>query len=598
MASSAKRKTKPTRQATYRSWETTDQDEIKLRQKRAADEAMRIKAITPSTHPFTDYQVTRQTGTERSTYTVELRSLKERINTCTCPDFRKNGLGTCKHIEAVLNKQTSSRQRGIASPLVEVYMAREPSYRAAVLLPASRRLKAIGFMSQYLDAMGQFKSPWETTLLVMLDDLERATPAVRKAVRISREVLEEADAIGRKQRLTAARDTLAKQLRDPQTAPAIVRHKLYDYQQAGMLHLAFTGRAMLADEMGLGKTVQAIAACKLLHDLEGIKRVLIVCPASLKTEWEEQIRKFTHLPTKLVYGSKPDRQNIYQNTEAFFVVTNYEQILQDLSDINTALCPDVVILDEAQRIKNWQTKTAQSIKQLAAPYAFVLTGTPLENRIDEIYSLTEFIDRHVFGSLFRFNRDFYTFDDRGRVSGLKNMRQLHERLHPIMLRRRKDQIADQLPQRVDNNYFVKMSPSQQERYDELQQPVASMVSIAKRRPLSPKEMERLQRMLGCMRMLCDSAYVLDQETKVAPKIDALLSILDDIWTDQPERKVIVFSEWERMLYLLAQALENEQLDYAWHTGSVAQHKRRDEINRFKTTRPTNCSSPPTRAQQA
>jgi SNF2 family DNA or RNA helicase len=86
----------------------------------------------------------------------------------------------------------------------------------------------------------------------------------------------------------------------------------------------------------------------------------------------------------------------------------------------------------------------------------------LENRIDEIYSLTEFINPHVFGSLFRFNRDFYTFDDRGRVSGLKNMRQLHERFTLVMLRRRKDQIADQLPQRVDNNYFVKMSPSQQE----------------------------------------------------------------------------------------------------------------------------------------
>src|SRR5690606_12714390 len=129
---------------------------------------------------------------------------------------------------------------------------------------------------------------------VLLRDLLAAPADVQAGMRVSREVRDHVDVLERRQRLAAARKKLAEQLRNPETAPPIVRHRLYDYQQEGMLHLAFTGRALLADEMGLGKTVQAIAACKLLRDLEGVRRVLIVCPASLKTEWEEQIRKFTN----------------------------------------------------------------------------------------------------------------------------------------------------------------------------------------------------------------------------------------------------------------------------------------------------------------
>lgn len=542
---------------------------------------MRAKRLGDADHPFVDYEVVRTSDDDPRAYVVELRSLTEAANTCTCPDFVKNGLGTCKHVEYVLSKVPKSRRKRPASPFAEVYMRRDPEFQAGVQVPDSLPVRPREFMARYLTLAGELKAPWETTLLVLLRDLDEADEEVRGMVRVSREVRNEASRIRRRQRLDAARKEMEERLRDPESAPAIVRHRLYDYQQEGMLHLAFTGRAMLADEMGLGKTVQAIAACKVLRDLEGIRRVLVVCPASLKTEWEEQIRKFTNLSARLVYGSKPQRDQLYEQTDAFFVVTNYEQVLRDLDSINAFLAPEVVILDEAQRIKNWQTKTAQSIKRLAAPYAFVLTGTPLENRIDEIYSLTEFVNPRIFGSLFRFNRDFYTFDDRGRAKGLKNMRELHRRLSPVMLRRRKDQIADQLPERVDNNYFVRMSPGQRTRYEEYEQPVATLINIAKKRPLRREEMDKLQRLLACMRMVCDSLYVLDKETKVSPKIDELLAVLQDIWSAEPLRKVLVFSEWERMLYLLAQALENEGFDYAWHTGSVPQDKRRDEINRFK-----------------
>ena len=134
-----------------------------------------------------------------------------------------------------------------------------------------------------------------------------------------------------------------------------------------MLHLAFTERALLADEMGLGKTIQAIAACALLHRLGKAARVLVVTPASLKTEWEEQIQRFTALPYQLVFGGRAARLAAYGKAP-FFTIVNYEQMLADALRSTRGNKPDVVVLDEAQRIKNWSTKTTQAIKRLRSRY--------------------------------------------------------------------------------------------------------------------------------------------------------------------------------------------------------------------------------------
>ena len=359
----------------------------------------------------------------------------------------------------------------------------------------------------------------------------------------------------------------------------LVKHRLYPYQQEGMLHLAFTGRALLADEMGLGKTVQAIAACELLRRTRDIRRVLVICPASLKGEWEEQIAKFTDLPSHIIQGPRAKRLQQYDGS-AFFFLANYEQVRPDVEEINTTLAPDVIILDEAQRIKNWQTKTATSVKRLKSPYAFVLTGTPVENRIDEIYSIAQFLDPQLFGPLFRFNRDFYELDEKGRAIGYKNLDRLHERLQPILLRRRKEDVEGELPGRTVNTYFVPMHKEQTLRYDEYEAKVARLAAMARKRPLRKEEMERLQQYLACMRMLCDTPYILDPDCRISPKLKELGNILQEIMEDG-DHKIIIFSEWERMLQLVGEQTDEMGLGYAWHTGKVPQPQRRAEIRRFK-----------------
>jgi SNF2 family DNA or RNA helicase len=327
-----------------------------------------------------------------------------------------------------------------------------------------------------------------------------------------------------------------------------LRHPLYPYQQEGVLHLAFNERSLLADDMGLGKTVEAIGACELLRQTRNVERVLVVCPVSLKTEWEEQISRFSKMPSRTIWGLRPARLKMYRKS-SFFYLCNYEQIRSDVRDINRILAPDIVILDEAQRIKNWQTKTAKSVKQLSSPYAFVLTGTPLENRIDELYSIVEFLNPRIFGPLFRFNREFYELDEKGRPAGYKNLEEMHRRIRPILLRRRKDEVEEQLPGRTVNNYFVNMEKEQRARYDEYRDRVARLLAVTRRRPLKKEEVQMLQKWLACMRMLCDTPYILDRDCRICPKLPELADILEDV-TASNGRKVLIFSEWERMLHLV------------------------------------------------
>jgi SNF2 family DNA or RNA helicase len=325
--------------------------------------------------------------------------------------------------------------------------------------------------------------------------------------------------------------------------------------------------------------VQAIAACELLARRKDIARVLVVCPASLKAEWEEQIARFTDRPTRPVFGPRPARLAAYRDP-AFFTIVNYEQVLNDAQDMNDILRPDVIVLDEAQRIKNWQTKTARRVKSLRSPYAFVLTGTPIENRIDELYSIVQYLDPELLGPLFRFNRDFYQLDERGRPIDYKNLAELRQRLASVMLRRRKADVESELPGRTVKNFFVPMVDEQRVRYEDYRKPAAVLLAKAQRRPLLPAEFEQLMILLACMRMICDTPAILDPTCRISPKLEELEGILGDL-LEEPDRKIIVFSEWERMLELVRELAAEMGVEVAWHTGSVPQQRRRAEIMRFK-----------------
>jgi hypothetical protein len=326
-----------------------------------------------------------------------------------------------------------------------------------------------------------------------------------------------------------------------------------------------------------------VAACALLHHLGKATRVLVVTPASLKTEWEEQIRRFTTLSLQLVFGPRSARLKAYTAAEPpFFTIVNYEQVVTDTLDINHHLKPDIVVLDEAQRIKNWATKTAQAVKRLQSRFAFVLTGTPIENRIDELYSIVDFLDPSLLGPLFRFNREFYQLDENGRPKDYQNLAALRQRVRPVLLRRRKRDVETELPDRTDRQHFIKLTQAMRNEYDEYKAEVSKLVQISLRRPLTKKESDLLMIFLGMMRMICDSPSIIKgHDCQDCPKLDELAGILDEALAD-PDVKVIIFSEWEGMLKKVRDWAQRQGIGYAWHTGSVPQQKRRAEITAFRS----------------
>ena len=571
---------------TAHNWRTTDEEEINRRRARAQAETFQISNTVPSHPVFSNFRIKSHSGL---TYSVEIRNVAERQFACDCVDFRINGLGTCKHVEAVLLhldgrfKRLFRAAAGQPSPRLDVVP--DPAAQSIRLLTNTGRTPAV--LREWFDANGALcaGSPEEAVAA-----LQRLAAKRLPNLRLSQELAPWLESRRQVEQRRQLRREYELRVQSGEWPTQETKVALFPYQREGMLHLAFTERALLADEMGLGKTIQAIAACALLRRLGLAKRVLVVTPASLKTEWEEQIQRFTDLPLQLVFGPRLQRLRAYHAAAAtpakdapappFFTIVNYEQMIADALDVNEHLRPDVVVLDEAQRIKNWDTKTSQAVKRLRSRYAFVLSGTPIENRIDEIHSLMDFLDPAVLGPLFRFNREFYLLDERGRPAGYQNLDQLHDRIRPFMLRRRKAEVETELPARTDRQFFVQLSAEQKGEYAEHEQIVTRLAHTARHRPLSQQEQEKLMRHLAMMRMVCDTNYILHPDQRACPKLVELEKILEEC-RENPEVKVLVFSEWERMLELVRELCDRVGIGFAWHTGSVPQRRRRGEINAFK-----------------
>ncbi len=513
-------------------------------------------------------------------YRVTIRSLKRRANICNCPDFQINQLGTCKHVEAVLHKIAKRNDyrkiQEMPAPLSYVYLAwvadDAPQIRVHRCSSLSPELE--GLLARSFDAAGCFSGQ-------LPDDFFRFVELVedRADLHLGDDALEYVRHLA----ATAAHRLRAEKIRGRILATngriPEVKAKLYPYQIEGVAFLAGTGRALLADDMGLGKTLQAIAAAGWLREHEGVRRVLVICPASLKHQWAREIERFTGQETQIIQGPTSDRGVQYRRAAAFFII-NYELILRDLSVINETLCPDLVIMDEAQRIKNWRTKIAAAVKRIPSRHAFVLWGTPLENRLEDLYSLMQVVDPKVLGPLWRYLVDFHVTDDRGKVLGYRNLSLLRKRLAPVMLRRDRRLVREQLPDKIVQRLDVVMTARQRELHDTAMSAAGRLAQIARTRPLTPSEQNRLLAALQQARMACNAAGLVDKETQGAPKLDELADILTEVCL-QSGLKAVVFSQWERMTQLVEARLTRLGLGCVRLHGGVPTAKRGELMDRFR-----------------
>ncbi|MFL5273859.1 MAG: SNF2-related protein [Anaeromyxobacteraceae bacterium] len=514
-------------------------------------------------------------------YLVTLRSLESAHNGCNCPDFATNLLGTCKHVEAVLHHLRADAPRRWKRAAAEaaqasyLHLVFEPSESVGLRLgsaarPAERRLAA-----KFFGPHGRLRGP----LADLWPELSRA--AVESGVEVPPEVVRLGERAAEAERLERRRRAVEAEVLAAGADQAGLRRKLYPYQVEGVAFLASRGRALLADEMGLGKTAQAIAAMTLLARRGEVRRTLVVCPASLKHQWLREIQQFTGVGAEdvsVVAGPREARQAAYAEAPPV-LITSYELARADEREL-ADLAPDLLVLDEAQRLKNWRTRTASVVKGLRSRFAFVLTGTPLENRLDDLYSLMQVVDPHRFGPLWRFNEEFTTLDRSGRPTGYRNLDRLRERIAPVMLRRRKEEVLKDLPDRLVSRLTVPMTPQQAALHADAEGSAARLLAILKRRPLSPIEEQRLMRAFQRMRMACDAAGLVDHKTKGAPKLDELERLLEEICLGDG-RKVVIFSEWERMQAMAAAVCERLGIGHVRLHGGVPSSARGRLIERFR-----------------
>ncbi len=528
---------------------------------------------------FSEFTVTNPQT--KGAYRVAIRGRNPGDNYCSCPDFAVNTLGTCKHIEftlARLERQRSGRAAfaaGFQPDYSEVFLRygakREVVFRAGRRCPPA----ILSLASHYFDLKGLLKPSAYDSFELFLKDAKSDGHELR--------CYEDALAFIAQVRDDARRRTGIDALFPRGAAsPAFEKQlkvSLYAYQRQGALFAAKAGRCLLGDEMGLGKTIQAIAAAEILARTCGVERVLVVCPTSLKHQWLQEIGKCTDRPVEIVEGLFATRAARYAS-ETFYKITNYDVIHRDL-DIIRQWAPDLVILDEAQRIKNWKTRTARSVKRLPSEYAIVLTGTPLENRLDELHSIVEFVDRFRLGPMFRFLAEHQITDDSGRVVGYRHLTRIAETLKPVLLRRGKAEVLPQLPERLDKLFLVPMTEPQVRHHEENREIVARIVAKWRRFGfLSETDQRRLMIALQNMRMACNSTYLLDGATDHGVKADELATLLAEIF-ERPEAKVVVFSQWLRMHELIVRRLEARCWPHVLFHGGIPGRQRGDLIRRFK-----------------
>ena len=514
-------------------------------------------------------------------YRVAIRGPNPGDNFCACPDFSVNTLGTCKHLEFVLSKlerKPGGKARlaaGFHPPYSEVYLRygprREVSFRAGAGCPPSlKRLAAAHFGTDGIlrpDAYAHFDT------------------FLKKASRPGRELRCYEDTIAF---VAQVRDRARRSERIDQAFPKgndspafrdLLKIPLYPYQREGALFAAKAGRSLVADDMGLGKTIQAIAAVEILCKAVGIERVLIVCPTSLKHQWKQEIEKFCSRTAEVIEGLSAARAARY-TTEGFYKIVNYDVIHRDLAPI-LGWAPDLVILDEAQRIKNWKTRTAQAVKRLVSEHAIVLTGTPLENRLEELHSIVEFVDRFRLGPSFRFLEEHQVLDEHGKVEGYRNLSRISQTLKPILIRRTKQEVLKQLPERLEKTLFLPMTHEQKRHHEENAELVARIVAKWRRFGfLSEGDQRRLMIFLQNMRMSCNSTYLLDSETDHGTKADEVAIFLAEM-LERPETKAVVFSQWLKTHELLRRRLEKRKWDFVLFHGGVPGRARNGLVQKFR-----------------
>jgi len=509
-------------------------------------------------------------------YKIFLRDFEKEIGYSDSWDSKLNKLGTTKHImfafKELKNNQKLYDKLEKTYPFIEIFCDPLNENKITWHYPHKLPLGEHLLISKHFKKQN-FIEDTERELKSFLGFIEKAEEF--ESICIRPEVREKVE--------RAFEQSLLKELEKTQKIDyTLLNAELFPYQKEGVEFALFKKAAIIADEMGLGKTIQAIGAAVLKKQIFGFQKTLVVCPATLKAQWKKEIEKFCNEKAIIVSGPPDEREKQYKDTHCFFYIVNYETILRDCLVINKAGI-DFLILDEAQKIKNYETKTSSAIKRLQAKHTLVITGTPIENRLIDIFSIMSVLDPYFFGPLWEFSYQHCLFDPEklNKINGYYNLQSLNTQLSNILLRREKRTVIDQLPNVQQIDIPVAFSNEQREYHASYATGIAKIIS---KKFLTAYDLQRLQILLCNMRMVCDSTYLIDEQTNISPKMDELKEILlERLDINNTNRKIIIFSEWVKVHKLIGQMLRKNKIGFVELNGKVPVKSRSELIKKFENT---------------
>ncbi len=520
-----------------------------------------------SNNIFGEHLLTNERG---KNYKLTFRDIENQKGYCSCPDYQTNKLGTCKHLMFAFEKFKITDNKTLSAhyPFVEIYLDPLNDYKIRWFYPHELPEDVRLLIDLYFAADSTLK---EDKTPHFLNFIQRAE--LHKQIFIRPEVLNLVEENYNTKIIESLQERTTPDL-------SLLKANLYPYQKEGIVFSSYKRGAIIADEMGLGKTIQAIGTALIKKQLFGFKKTLIICPASLKSQWKSEIEKFCDEEAIVVEGFPNERGQIYQRNDAYFQIINYETVLRDGKAINKGDF-DFIILDEAQRIKNFETITANAIKSLNKKHALVITGTPIENKLVDLYSIVEFIDPRMLSPLWEFSYQHCYFDheSKNKITGYYNLQELKNRLKKLLIRREKQDVLDQINKVTQIDVPVEMHPVQQDYHAGSAKAIARIL-IKKFK--TPYDMQMITKHLQTMRMSCDSSYLVDKESNHSPKLLELKEILlEKFDLKNNNRKIIIFSEWKRMLHIIGKMLNENGLGFVELSGNVLVKNRKKIIEEFE-----------------
>ncbi|MFO1463708.1 MAG: SNF2-related protein [bacterium] len=365
--------------------------------------------------------------------------------------------------------------------------------------------------------------------------------------------------------------------------PQHLSEVLRDYQHHGYdwLHFLHDHRlhGILADDMGLGKTLQALAYLQDRRDRHGSMPNLVLAPTSVVFNWANEAKKFTP-ELKVLILSGPERKQFYEEIPAAdLVLTSYALFRRDV-EVLTKQRWRTVILDEAQNIKNFRSKTALLVKELQSEQRWALSGTPLENHLSELWSIFDFLMPGFLGSYPHFKRKYQQPVENDQSA--EQMERLRRRIFPFVLRRLKDEVAKELPPKTEVTQYCEMTSEQQKLYHE-------MLASCRRQVFSEIEQKGIERSqvsiltaLLRLRQVCCHPELLGPTFQKRSIVSGKMETFQDLVTEvlSEGHRILVFSQFVEMLSLLRIWLEEEGIAYEYLDGRT--RKREEKIKRFNS----------------